>query len=115
MNAYSPVSMRARLAARPRSPPHLVDHPGMSFPFALATLLSRPNVRPKIASVRRTLGAESLEDRRLLTITVTFQTSLGNFDVELYDQQAPLTVQNFLNYVRGNDYDGSIFHRSVPG
>ncbi|MFO0897506.1 MAG: Ig-like domain-containing protein [Pirellulales bacterium] len=87
----------------------------MSFPFALATLLSRSTARPKLARVRRSLGAESLEDRRLLTITVTFQTSLGNFDVELYDQQAPLTVQNFLNYVRDNDYDGSIFHRSVPG
>jgi VCBS repeat-containing protein len=87
----------------------------MSFPFALATLLNRSSARPKLARVRRPLGAESLEDRRLLTITVTFQTSLGNFDVELYDQSAPLTVQNFLNYVRDNDFDGSIFHRSVPG
>jgi len=88
----------------------------MSFPFALATLLNRSSARPKISRVRRRpLGAESLEDRRLLTITVTFQTSLGNFDVELYDQSAPLTVQNFLNYVRDNDFDGSIFHRSVPG
>ena len=46
---------------------------------------------------------------------VRMETSMGNIDVELYDQSAPLTVQNFLNYVRGGDYVQTLIHRSVPG
>lgn len=44
---------------------------------------------------------------------VRFETILGTFDVELYDANTPLTVDNFLNYVRRGDYDNSIFHRLV--
>ncbi|WP_395373704.1 peptidylprolyl isomerase [Marinicella sp. W31] len=46
---------------------------------------------------------------------VRFETVLGNFDVILFDEDAPLTVQNFLNYVNDGDYNGSIIHRSAPG
>ena len=47
-----------------------------------------------------------------------FYTDFGSFDIELFDQQAPQTVNNFLNYVNrhGNDgYDSTVFHRLVPG
>jgi cyclophilin family peptidyl-prolyl cis-trans isomerase len=43
------------------------------------------------------------------------QTDLGGVDIELFDSQAPLTVQNFLNYVNRGAYDGTFIHRSVPG
>lgn len=43
------------------------------------------------------------------------ETSLGGFCIELFDDVAPKTVQNFLTYVNGGDYDNSFFHRSVPG
>ena len=46
--------------------------------------------------------------------TVRFSTVLGDFDVDLFDQEAPNTVANFLNYVARGDYDDSIVHRSVP-
>src|SRR5690606_31547070 len=42
---------------------------------------------------------------------VRFESSLGSFDVELYDEDAPLTVANFLNYM--DDYIDSIVHRSA--
>lgn len=42
---------------------------------------------------------------------VRFNTVLGSFDVELYDNAAPVTVQNFLGYVTRGDYDSSFFHR----
>lgn len=46
---------------------------------------------------------------------VRMETSVGGFNVQLYDTAAPLTVTNFLNYVNRNDYNNSIIDRSVPG
>jgi cyclophilin family peptidyl-prolyl cis-trans isomerase len=42
---------------------------------------------------------------------VRFQTSMGDVDIELFDTDAPVTVANFLHYVRDGDYDQSFFHR----
>lgn len=44
---------------------------------------------------------------------VKFQTSLGEFVVELYGEKAPKTVENFLSYVAEHHYDGTIFHRVI--
>lgn len=46
---------------------------------------------------------------------VRFETSHGDFTVELYEQDAPQTVANFLRYVDEGFFDGTIFHRIVPG
>jgi len=43
---------------------------------------------------------------------VQFQTVLGDFEVELYDQQTPITTANFLAYVESGAYTDSIIHRS---
>lgn len=45
---------------------------------------------------------------------VKFQTSLGDFVVEVYPDKAPKTVENFLTYVKAKQYDGTIFHRVIP-
>ena len=45
---------------------------------------------------------------------VTFETSHGTFTVELFEKEAPATVENFLRYVDDGHYDGTIFHRIVP-
>ena len=45
--------------------------------------------------------------------TVTFNTSVGDIVVELFPDEAPIAVANFLGYVERGDYDGTIFHRSV--
>ena len=42
-----------------------------------------------------------------------FETSMGNFTVELFDQQAPNTVANFIKLTEKNFYDGVIFHRVI--
>ena len=44
---------------------------------------------------------------------VKFVTSMGDFTVELYPEQAPKTVANFLQYVRDKHYDGTVFHRVI--
>lgn len=45
---------------------------------------------------------------------VRMETSLGVIHIGLYDSEAPLTVANFLNYVKFGDYDGTVIHRSEP-
>ena len=46
---------------------------------------------------------------------VSLQTSKGNIVIELNEQAAPVTVKNFLGYVGAGFYDGTIFHRVIPG
>lgn len=46
---------------------------------------------------------------------VEIKTTLGDISVELYPDKAPKTVANFLNYVASGQYDGTIFHRVIPG
>ena len=46
---------------------------------------------------------------------VEFQTVMGNFEVNLYDNATPETVANFLAYVDSGAYTSSIYHRSVAG
>lgn len=46
---------------------------------------------------------------------VAIKTDLGTFVVELYPKSAPVTVKNFLDYVDAKFYEGTIFHRIVPG
>ena len=43
------------------------------------------------------------------------ETSLGNITVELYQDEAPISVENFLTYVRDDFYTGTIFHRVIKG
>ncbi len=47
--------------------------------------------------------------------TVRMKTSLGDITIELDQMQAPTSVKNFLEYVDAKFYDGTIFHRVIPG
>ena len=44
-----------------------------------------------------------------------FKTSAGDFSVELFAKEAPESAANFLQYVEAGHYDGTIFHRVIPG
>jgi len=46
---------------------------------------------------------------------VKFETSLGDFVIELFAEKAPVTVENFLQYVDDGHFDGTVFHRVIPG
>lgn len=86
----------------------------------------RPDVGPGSPEPDAGFQLEMLENRTLLSSTplptvaemsnpsntvVRFETSLGTIDFELFDSQAPITVANFLKYVRDGDYDQTFFHR----
>lgn len=49
------------------------------------------------------------------TVMVTFKTNLGEFKLELDHEKAPVTVENFIDYVESGHYDGTIFHRVIDG
>jgi len=46
---------------------------------------------------------------------VVIETSLGTITAELFKDRAPVSVENFLQYVREGHYSGTIWHRVVPG
>ena len=46
---------------------------------------------------------------------VEMVTSMGAVKIELYADKAPKTVENFLQYTKDRFYDGTIFHRVIPG
>lgn len=46
---------------------------------------------------------------------VILKTNLGDIELELDAEKAPLSVDNFLGYVEKGHYDGTIFHRVIPG
>ncbi len=48
-------------------------------------------------------------------IKVQFQTTLGNFVIQVNSEKAPISAENFLTYVKEGFYDGTIFHRIIPG
>ena len=43
------------------------------------------------------------------------RTALGTITIALNQEKAPISVRNFLAYLRAGHYDGTIFHRVIPG
>jgi cyclophilin family peptidyl-prolyl cis-trans isomerase len=52
---------------------------------------------------------------RAMATTVVVETDLGNIEIELEDEKAPKSVANFLKYVEDKHYEGTLFHRVIPG
>lgn len=46
---------------------------------------------------------------------VLLNTSMGEIEIELEAEKAPISVKNFLEYVESGFYDGTVFHRVIPG
>ena len=46
---------------------------------------------------------------------VTIKTNKGDIKLELFEKEAPITVKNFLSYVKSGFYKNTIFHRVIPG
>lgn len=78
-----------------------------------ATLLFACNSSPttSVDSPSTNSGNETMSDIK----NVTFKTTQGSFTLELYPEKAPETVANFLEYVNSGYYEGTIFHRVIPG
>lgn len=46
---------------------------------------------------------------------VEMKTSMGNIEIELFNDKAPISAKNFEGYIKDNFYNGTIFHRVIPG
>lgn len=44
---------------------------------------------------------------------VLFNTNFGDIELELNQEKAPITVENFVNYVKSGHYNGTVFHRVI--
>jgi peptidyl-prolyl cis-trans isomerase A (cyclophilin A) len=64
-----------------------------------------------VASLSLFLSVNTMAETNLIAM----KTDLGTFVIEVYPKSAPATVKNFLGYVDSKFYDGTIFHRIVPG
>lgn len=78
--------------------------------LALLLLLSSPALAQQAAP-----AASSAAPAEAALPEVVLETSLGSIRIELYPERAPRTVANFLAYVKDGFYDGTVFHRVVPG
>lgn len=61
------------------------------------------------------LASSLLGNTALAGTMVKMTTSAGDLVIELEDEKAPLSAQNFIDYVNNGFYDGTIFHRVIPG
>tara|TARA_B100001093_G_scaffold146592_1_gene139314 strand:+ start:565 stop:1050 length:486 start_codon:yes stop_codon:yes gene_type:complete len=45
---------------------------------------------------------------------INIKTNHGDITVEIFENEAPITSENFLQYIKDQSYDGTIFHRVIP-
>jgi cyclophilin family peptidyl-prolyl cis-trans isomerase len=74
--------------------------------FALILLVTLPGVAQDEAEPARA-------EPRANNPTVILETNYGRIEAELFADQAPKTVANFLDYARDGHYDGTLFHRVI--
>jgi len=74
-----------------------------------------PAVTEPEASALQTPAAPAVVPVKVGNPVVIIKTSKGQIKIELYPAKAPATVANFLYYVKKGFYDGTIFHRVIPG
>ena len=67
------------------------------------------------AAFSAALVAKNREYRSMANPTAKFETSLGDFEAELYLDEMPITAQNFIDLAKSGFYDGLHFHRVIEG
>lgn len=64
---------------------------------------------------QKTLPLEAIAPKEPKTVQILIETSLGNIKAELFEDKAPMTVSNILQYVDKKFYDETVFHRVING
>lgn len=100
----------SRRAPIPPMPLARTAPPLVGAVVALATLVSTACAQEADTAGRPAPAEPSGDGPR-----VVLQTSLGDIELALDAERAPGTVENFLGYVDGGLYDGTVFHRVIEG
>src|SRR4051812_36781646 len=90
-------------AARPYEEDGMISAAAL---LCLAQAAATPSVAPSAAPSSRPTPAGPV---------VVIDTTLGRIRVGLYEDKSPVSTENFLKYVRKGFYDGTVFHRVIPG
>ncbi len=67
----------------------------------------------KKTATKKTTTTKKPATKKVSNPVALIKTNLGEIEIELYPKEAPITVQNFLDYVEAKHYDGLIFHRVI--
>jgi cyclophilin family peptidyl-prolyl cis-trans isomerase len=65
-------------------------------------------------AINKTIETKNNGVENMKNPIVVIETSKGNIEVELDQNKAPITTENFLSYVNESFFDGTIFHRVIP-
>ena len=97
---------------------HAIKTFGFASLFAPLFILGCASTNSAIASQTQpnsTSNANTQETTMSNMPLVELETSMGNITIELNEEKAPKTVENFLSYVKSGQYEGTIFHRIIDG
>ena len=88
----------------------------MNFVFLLISLVLISGFVGSVFAQTMTVEKEftPMEIDKMKHTAVLINTSEGSFMIELYPEDAPNTVNNFLKLIESGYYDGVIFHRIIP-
>ncbi|ROO23928.1 peptidylprolyl isomerase [Salinisphaera orenii] len=80
-------------------------------PFALILLAAVTVAAPSVVLADDTTSQSKNKEDPM----VVMHTNRGDIEIAVHEDKAPVTAENFLKYVRDGFYDGTIFHRVIPG
>lgn len=90
--------------------------------FALAALVAAPASAKQTVAANSSGGAASIAEvekasgkKVVLGPTVVLKTTRGTIEIVMFPKAAPKTVENFTKLVKKGFYDGTTFHRVIPG
>ncbi len=64
---------------------------------------------------KKTVSQKEVKKQNSSVINLLMKTNIGKIKLELYPDKAPITVENFISYVKDKFFDGLIFHRVIDG
>jgi len=67
-----------------------------------------------ILAVVLAAGCIQKQESKMVNPTVVMETSEGAIEIELFEDKAPISVENFLSYAESGFYSGTVFHRVIP-
>lgn len=79
------------------------------------TTAKKTTADKKPAAVKKTTAKSAPKKQNNKNINLLMKTNIGEIKLELYPDKAPVTVENFVSYVKDNFFNGLIFHRVING